>query len=719
MDETKLPQTEPVEDAPKLRPDEGQLRALGQKLMSDFSIYESDRKIAELRWTRNLRQFLGQYDSEVAIPNDRSKAYPRLTRIKCVSMVARLMNLLFPSSEKNWGVEASPVPNLSVEDLQLVLDQLQANPEQELTDDAITDAVREFAKKRASNLETEIADQLTELGGAKMVSYVQLCKRVLMSGVLYGMGVLKGPMARSRTQRRWKLDPAQKKVVPTDEVVLVPQFEFVPLWDYYPDMTAKYLHQMDGQFQRMVMSRTQLRELANNSEFFGKKINQYLKDHQTGNYKAKQHEQELKTMGVAVNSQVADGRKYEILVWDGGLSGHYLKGCGIDIPDNKLHEMIGAVVWVLDSVVIRATLNPWLIVGEERPIPSYHHFVFEEDDTSLMGNGLPAVMRDSQLGVAATARMMLDNAGVVCGPNVEVNTALLTPNTDTTTIHAYKVWERDDESPATINVPAVRSISFDSHIDELLKVNDLFKGFADAETFVSPATGGDMQKGPSEPFRTAAGASMIRGEAALPFKDVVRNFDVFTESVIGALVMFNKHFNGKPSVKGDFQPVARGSTSLIAKEVRGMAADEFARSLTPGESLYVDWRKLAKERVAVRDMDTSVLVDDAEAKRREDAQAEQQSQQNEQMERMFEATLRKTLAEAVKNLTQADKNAATADASNYNTILDGLEKGATPKDIAEVREGVSEGIPDGMLTMTELQHPEPVVEDKSPSKDKE
>lgn len=719
MDETKLPETAPVEDAPNLRPDEGQLRALGQKLMSDFQIYESDRKIAELRWTRNLRQFLGQYDPEVNIPKDRSIAYPKLTRIKCVSMVARLMNLLFPSSEKNWGVEASPVPNLSQDDLQLVLDQLQQDPEAQLTDEVITNAVREFAKKRAKNLETEIEDQLTELGGAKMVSYVQLCKRVLMSGVLYGMGVLKGPMARSRTQRRWKLDPASQKVIATDEVILVPQFEFTPLWDYYPDMTAKYLHQMDGQFQRMVMSRAQLRDLANNSEFFGVKINQYLRDHQTGNYKAKQHEQELKTMGVAVNSQVADGRKYEILVWDGGLSGHYLKGCGINIPDAKLHEMIGAIVWVLDSVVIRATLNPWLIVGEERPIASYHHFVFEEDDTSLMGNGLPAVMRDSQLGVAATARMLLDNAGVVCGPNVEVNKSLLLSDQDSTNIHAYKVWERDDDSPATINVPAVRSISFDSHIDELLKINDLFKNFADAETFVSPATGGDMQKGPSEPFRTAAGASMIRGEAALPFKDVVRNFDVFTESVIGALVMFNKHFNAKPSVKGDFQPVSRGSTSLIAKEVRGMAADELARSITPGEALYVNWRKLAQERVAVRDMDPSVLVDDAEAKRREDAQAESQSQQNDQMSRMFEATLRKTLAEAVKNLTQADKNSAAADAEVFNTVLDGLEKGATPKDIAEVRTG-SDEIPDGMLTMAELQHPEPVApEGGSSSKGKQ
>jgi len=312
------------------------------------------------------------------------------------------------------------------------------------------------------------------------------------------------------------------------------------------------------------------------------------------------------------------------------------------------------------------------------------------------------------LGVAAATRMILDNASIVCGPNVEVNTELLVDDTDKTGLHAYKVWLRDDESPATIGVPAVRQIAFESHIDDLLKITELFQQFGDAETFVNPMTGGDMQRGPSEPFRTAAGASMLRGEAALPFKDVVRNFDVFTESVIGALVMFNKYFNGKESVKGDFQPVSRGSTSLIAKEVRGMGYDELARSLRPQEELYVDWRKLLRERISVRDMDASVMVDDAEAKRREEAQAAQQSQQQEQMEKMAGAMLRKTLAEAVKNLTQADKNASGAEVATYNAILAGLEKGATPKDVAEVRDGTIEGIPDAVLTMAELQHPEPV-----------
>lgn len=719
LDETQLPSVVSAQsDAVVPRPRNPEtMKQLGQQLMKDFDTYKTDRRIAELKWAQNLRQYLGRYDDELEkkIPADRSKAYPKLTRWKCVSTVARLMNMLFPASEKNWTIAASPVPNLKIEDLQAVLDELQSDPQQTITDETITHAVMEFARTRARNLETEIEDQLTELGGSKMLSYVALCKRVLMSGVLFGMGVLKGPLAQSRTQRQWKLNPETNKVEAVDNLILTPLFEFVPLWDYYPDMSAKYLHQMDGQYQRVVMSREQVRKLANNSEFFGEAINDYLRTHQEGNYKQLPHEVELKALGVAINTTITDKRKYEALVWDGGLSAHYLKGCGLDVPEAKLHEMVKAVVWILDGVVIRASLNPWSMLDEDELISSFHQFVFEEDDTSLVGNGLPNIIRDSALGVAATTRMTLDNAGAICGPNVEVNRELLEAGTDTTGIHAYKVWVRDDDSVATMNVPAVRAITFDSHIPELLQVNELFRWFADQETFVNAANGGDMQQGPSEPFRTAAGASMLRGEMALPFKDVVRQFDVFTESVIGSLVIFNKHFNQKVTVRGDFQAVARGSTSLIAKEVRGMAYDELARSLTPGELMYIDQRKLLKARLSVRDMDQDIMVDDAEAKRREQAAAQHQQDQDSQMAQMFRAQLRTLLSEAVKNLTQADKNTAGAQATGYNAILDGLERGATPKDVADARAGHG-GIPDGIITRMELENQPPPTPTKGGKK---
>jgi hypothetical protein len=212
-----------AEQAAPLPIDQLKLKSLGVRLMSDFKTYENHRKLTELRWTRNLRQFLGEYDPDVKKQLDvnRSQAYPRLTRVKVVSMVARLMNLLFPTTEKNWGVGASPIPNLSMEDLQVVLQQAQAGvqaAQKQLTDAVIEAAIKAFATTRAENLEREIEDQLAEIGGNRNLPMVALARKVLFSGVLYGLGVLKGPFARPQKQRRWVKNPQTGVFAPQEYV---------------------------------------------------------------------------------------------------------------------------------------------------------------------------------------------------------------------------------------------------------------------------------------------------------------------------------------------------------------------------------------------------------------------------------------------------------------------------------------------------------------------
>lgn len=692
-----------VEPIGPLTPSMDALRALGMKLVSMFEGYERDRLLADSRYLKNLRQYLGIYDPEVEqmLPNDRSKAYPKLTRVKCVSMLSRLMNLLFSLGSKNWGCAASPVPNLETADLEMVLQKIMGSSQDgsSPTDEAVDAAIREFAQGRARNLETEIEDQLTEIGGSKQVDYVALCRKVIVSAIIFGHGVLKGPYAKKRMQRRWVLDPATQKLIVLEEEVIVPQFEFVPVWDYYPDMSARYWHQMDGQFERRVMSRRQVEELGENPDFFGDVIDQYLKDHTTGNYRSRMHETEIKSMGPHNNTgNNNDGRKYEVIVWDGHLAAADLRNSGVEVTNEGMHE---CVVWVLDNVVIRATLNPWRILKEDARINTYHHFVFEEEDSSLVGEGLPQIMRDSQMGLCAATRMVLDNAGVVCGQNLEVNLALLRTDQDLKQVTPHKIWYRDDDSLQTANIPAVRAIDINSHIPELQNVASMFRDFADTETFVNPATGGDMSRTPSEPYRTATGASMLRGDAALPFKDVVRNYDQFTYSVFTAIITFNRHFNMKPSVRGDFQPVALGSTSLIAKEVLGVAYDQLAQTLAPAEQLYINWRGLLRARLQVRDMAVDqIMVNDAEATRREQAQATAQQQKDAQLAELMKAEVRKLLADAVKSITQSDKNANAADATLYNAILGGLEKGVTPMEVAAARGGG--GVPSGIVDMQML-----------------
>jgi hypothetical protein len=681
--------------------DDAEAQALGTMLAAKFKQYETDRRLAELKWARNARQFLGIYDPDVDAKMDpnKSKAYPKLTRVKCVSMLSRLMNLLFPADDKNWTVQPSPVPELSEEDLQGVLTALDAevraqDPAATPSNEQIETAILKLAEKRGARLELEISDQLQELGGSRSFDYVSLARKVLASGIQYGMGVLKGPFVSTVKQRTWERN-ATGQLVPKTQTVERPRFEFVSIWDYYPDMTAKAFEQMDGQFQRMVMSKHQLTRLKKREDFLDKQIDKVLAKIPEGNYTRRPYETELNAMGVHYNTNEKQTNKYEALVWEGFMSGASLRKAGVVLTDAQADTEVRAVAWIVDGIPIKLALDPWTMLMDDDAPQMYHHFIFEEDESSLTGNGLPNIMRDSQMSVCAGARMILDNGSITCGVMLEVNQELLITGQDVSTIHPNKVYVRDDDNIQTMGMPAVRSIDLPSHINELKTIVDMFSSFADQETFVSAATGGDMQKGPSEPFRTAAGASMLKGDAALPFKDVVRNFDMFTQSVIGSVIAFNKQFNKNPELQGDFRPIARGATSLIAKEVLGIQLDNLANTLTEEEKMFVDMHGLAKARVRSRDMDVKTLVvDDTEAKKRMAAKAEADANAAATQQKMTEAQIREILSQTLKNLSQAGKNSASAEATTANVILAALEKGVSADALANTTGGGAAASPD-------------------------
>jgi len=652
------------------------MTALGLKLATKFSKYEKDRKLAELKWARNARQFLGIYDPEVEknLDPNRSRAYPKITRVKSVSMLSRLMNLLFQADDKCWGVKPSAVPDLNQEDLQTVLDQVTDDSQgNDLSDENIEQAIREFAKKRAASLELEIEDQLQELGGNTATSFTQLCRKVLASGIQYGMGVMKGPFTEEQNQRTWQKD-VNGRLMAVPVKAYRPRFDFVPIWDYYPDMSAKYLHQMEGQFERHVMSKHQLIMLKQRPDFLAAQIDEAIRLNPTGNYITKTFELELRTMGVQIQVDSTGQNKFEALSWEGYVSGSDLALAGVDVPEDSLNQDVRANVWFMGNIVIKVDLDPWSTLDTDGEMPMYHQFIFEEDESTLLGNGLPNIMRDSQMSICAGTRMALDNGSIM--RNIEINTALLSLNQDMTSIVPDKVWFRDDDNPANLQVPAVRVIDFPMHLEELQGLVRMFQQFADQETFVGAATGGDMQQGPSEPFRTAAGASMLRGDAALPFKDVVRNFDRFTESVIGSIIVFNRNFNIDPKLRGDFKPVARGATSLIAKEVLGIQLDNFASTLTDEEKPYVKMIELVRARARVRDLVVEdIIVDDVTAKSI-DAAAQQQAQNTAAMaQKLAEAQIRQILGDTLKSISLAGKSSASADATTAKVILDALEKG--------------------------------------------
>lgn len=652
----------PVMDAEKMR-------TLGLTKGSLFEQYKKDRRETEQQWLRNLRQFRGIYDPEIErrIPADQSKAYPKITRTKVIGTVARLMEMMFPQTEKNWGIEESPLPDLSTTDLQLVLDQVVAErtaanlPVDDIPDDEIEKGIKSFAKAKAERMSIEMEDQLDE------IEYITLARQVIFSAVLYSVGVLKGPMVQKKKSRTWGKD-AMGKLVAREVEKFAPFYEFVSAWDWYPDLSAKTFAQMDGEFFRHVMSRNQFSELAKRPDFIEGAVTDWLRANIAGNYKELDWEQELRTKGDRKNLTDLTGRKYEVWEWWGFASGHDLKACGVAVSDADLGKELEANIWGIGNVIIKAKLNPY-----DANIRPRHVFVYEEDDINLLGIGVPQVMRDSALAIGEATRMMLDNASVICGPMLELNQDLLVPG-QPLSVHAFKVWLREGQGAESAQ-PAVRNITVDGHIPELQSIINMFMSFADTETALPPSALGDVTKGGSEALRTQGNLSMLMGAASLPIRDTVRNFDRFTTSFISSLYHWNMQFNKDESIKGDFAVIARGSTSLIAKEVRSANLDQFVVTLTPEERMYFSTKKLLLERMKTRDLPEGLLEDDAEVARKLKEQADAAAATAAQQGQMIQSEIRKNIAGAFKDFALAIKAQTGANVDTFNAIVEGIANG--------------------------------------------
>jgi hypothetical protein len=638
-----------------------ELAKLGNHLKGQLGQFITDRQLVEIQWLKNLRQYLGQYDPDVlaAIPAARSHVYPRDTRVKVKGGVAKMMEMMFPSQDRNWALSVSPNPSIPKEALQEILDTLQMqqeDPAVPIQSDQIERAVRAFADARKEKMEAQIEDQLSDPG----IDYPQLCKRVVRTGYIYGFGVARSPMVRTQQERVWEMNPLTGAYEAKAETHRRPYPEYVRVWDFYPDMSARAWEDQEMMFERMVLTRHDFGLLAKRGDFKREAIKEYLRDKPTGNYTAKTYETELHQLAKTSNLADRTARRYEVYRALGFISAHTLASVGIEVKETEMDQDILADLWFIDDVVIKAEKAAF----GERPSDQYHSFIYTEDeDSGLTGVGLPEEVRDSQMSLCASTRMLMDNASAIAGPIFEVNTSLLARGKKSIgPIHAFMTIEREGEGNEA-NYPAVRDINTNSHVAELLSIISMQRQQLDIESNLPAFTMGGVQQPLGEAFRTSTNMSMMMGSANMVTKDTVRAFDKFTTSLLSSLLKWNMEFNPDETIKGDYQVVAKGNLSLVSKEVRGAALDQFVTTLSPEERAILDTYGLLIDRLKARDLPVDRVLPKEEAAAilkgmQEAAAAASQVEQG-----LTTAKTDKTTADAEKTRTDTQIMAATTEAT--------------------------------------------------------
>jgi hypothetical protein len=677
------------------------LAALAGKVMHRFDEYDKNRRATELRWMRNLRQYLGQYDPEVLkrIPAGRSKVYPRDTFVKVTGLVAKMMELLFPANEKNWGITPSPVPNLRQDVVDQIIEDLIVQFEQQqrkVSSDDIEAAVFSYAEDRARAMEKECSDQLTEM------KYVMMAMRVIRSGVIYGMGVAKGPLVKVQNERIWQYNPEIQRYAAVTLDRAKPYFEFVPVWNIYPDLDARDWCSQEGLFERMVFNRNELYHMLEDESFMGDVLETFLCDHPRGNYVRRSFESEIDEVRGTLGGGERHNRMYEVIKYYGFWPSEEIRGLDrtLSKDDVDKHKDLLVECWLIGGKIFR--LNK-AVLGE-KPSDFYHAFIYRDDEeVSMVGAGLPEAIRDSQLSHCAIRRMLIDNASTTAGPMFEVNTELLEPSDtdDNIQIHAFKVFRRVGMGDSAAH-QAVRDIQIESHIPELLRLSEDIQQRLDIESNMPAWMYGGQPQNLGEAFRTSTNMSMMMGTATMGMKAVVRSYDMFTESLIGSLVEWNMEFNERDEVKGDFQVVTRGSTSLVAKELRGIALDQFIATLTDTERKLLKTREVLIDRLQARDLPVDRVVDVDRANEILAQEERAAAQMAETMAAAEGAKMRKL--ESAANLDDTKAQVMLSDAGIKKQDAD------TRRIDAATRAAATEGQIDRNIDQTELESIDRILE---------
>jgi hypothetical protein len=539
------------------------LEMLGGRLQVKLKDYIGQREPIERRMIEDMRQYHCRYDADTEAQmadakNNRSKVFANITRSKTNAAEARISDMLFPADDKNWSIGPTPIPESSKEaqgfegqaaqNQALAPQQMPGMPQQAPADPEA------MAKKAAQGMTRVIDDQLNEC------QYNIQARRMIHQAAVLGTGVLKGPIIVSKRDRKWDKmdDPATGQSVRVLQIDnrTAPAVEWIDVWNFFPDLSAKTVEECEAIYERKFISRRQLKELARRPGYLKDQIAKVLESGPKEYSTTSDHLQKMRE--IAGITGVQDDTRFELWEYHGPVDTEDLRACGCDVEDDDVFADREGVVIFIGDVVIFADINH-LETGE-RPFAVWN---WEEDESCMFGYGVPYLMRTPQRILNSAWRMMMDNSGTAVGPQIAVKSSKVQPSNGKWAIEPMKLWFITDP-----NIPvndAFATFDINSHQGELANIIQIAKTFADEETNLPMIAQGERGTAPD----TATGMSMLMNAANTVLRRMVKAFDDYiTKPMITRFYDYNMQNHPDEAVKGDFEVDARGTTALLVKELQ-------------------------------------------------------------------------------------------------------------------------------------------------------
>ena len=614
------------EDSPKQEYDVSGLAGL---IKSKFIDAENARQFDEQRWLRAYRNYRGVYGNDMAFTeSEKSKVFVKITKTKVLAAYGQLIEVLFSSGKFPVGVEPTPVRE-GIAEYAHISKNKEAQPQQpespygfpgdgnelkpgatsilgglekELgsagfvegsSKDGKSEPQISPAEMASANMEKLIHDQLEQS------SAVNVLRHALFEAALLGTGIIKGPFTYEQSSHNWTKNKETGKNEYTPKTKLVPRIESVSCWDFYPDPDAVTLEDAEYVIQRHVYTRSQVRDLMNRPYFRKEAIRNSLD--MGPSYEARGYESSLQDRE---STDEFDKNRYEILEFWGTMDTQLAMEAGLDLDDD-MDDMDEVQVncWVCNGSIIRLVLNPFTPTR----LP-YLVCPYEINPYQFFGVGIPENMDDAQTIMNGHARMAIDNLALAGNLVFDIDETMLVPGQDMK-VFPGKIFRRQSGMPGQ----AIHGVKFPNTSTENLMMFDKFRQLADESTGIPSYSHGTT--GVQSTTRTAAGMSMLMGAAALSIKTVIKNIDDMLLRPLGeTLFAWNMQFNeDSPEIKGDLHVKARGTTSLMQKEVRSQRLMTFLQ-VASNQNLapFVRWHSILSEIAKSLDIEPEKLINDPE-----------------------------------------------------------------------------------------------------------
>jgi len=535
----------------------------------------------------------GSTEEDRVAPVRGSTVFPNITQPYVDAAAARVGDMLLPTDDRNFAVEATPIPDMfgGLEKfmkksapqpaaapvappgsmpqsadmgaaavpgapMPVAPQAAPAEPEPQVNiggqvlplsqAKAQFDAMKEEADRKAEKAQLQIDDWLTECQyNGELRKVIDDCARI-------GSGVVKGPFPTKRVSQEWRRnDDGVFQMIITEEIK--PCSVRVDPWDFFPDPACgENIHNGSGTFERDRISPKQLEDLIGTPGYNEKAIWNCLNEGPM-----RMQEPDQRNM---LSTAFQQKEQFEIWYFYGSVRVEELMAAGCDCEGMQPEKSFPAIITLVNNHIIKASLNP--LDNGEFP---YDVIPWKRRPGIPWGLGVARQMRYPQRIVTAAARNLMDNAGLAAGPQIVFRYGF-EPENGSWEITPLKVWiEGEGGSGAPAGGSPVTPVVIPMLQKELMEIIQWGTKLAEDVTGLPMLLQGQGTGAPD----TVGGLVLLDNNATAVLRRFARQFDSqLTTPHISRYYAWLMCYGDDNDAKGDFQVNARGSSALVERSVQ-------------------------------------------------------------------------------------------------------------------------------------------------------